>query len=122
MVMLRWTFSARSALSTCFCDLPDRAGPSMGLETIAVAETVYRYSSYDTPFWARPNSQPGRWHSAGDGPTQYLAMSANAAWAELIRNEELTTEEEVVLVSIKMWAVQIERAMVVDYSTFEKAD
>jgi RES domain-containing protein len=71
---------------------------------------------------ARANSQPGRWHSAGDGPTQYLAMSTNAAWAELIRNEELTTEEEVALVGIKMWAVQIERALVGDYSTLEKAD
>jgi RES domain-containing protein len=93
----------------------------MDPETLALDCVAHRYSSYDTPFWARPNTQPGRWHSVGDGPTQYLATTTDGSWAELIRNEELTTEDEVALVRMQMWAVQIHDAMIVDYSTFEKA-
>jgi hypothetical protein len=87
-----------------------------------VEATAYRYSSYDTPFWARENSQPGRWHVHGDGATQYLSLSTDAAWAELIRKEELRTEDEVGFVSVAMWAVAVSQAMVADYSTFEHAE
>jgi len=87
-----------------------------------VSTTAHRYSSYDTPFWARENTQQGRWHARGDGPTQYLSLSTDGAWAELIRNEELTSEDEVAMVSVQMWAVTVNQAMIVDYSTFERAD
>jgi RES domain-containing protein len=95
----------------------EKRPPVVDVDTIA-----HRYSSYDTPFWARENSQPGRWHLRGDGPTQYLSQSTDGAWAELIRNEELTTEDEVAMVSVQMWAVAVNQAMIVDYSTFELAD
>jgi len=88
---------------------------------IDVDAIAHRYSSYDTPFWARENTQPGRWHTGGDGPTQYLSLSTDGAWAELIRNEELATEDEVAMVSVQMWAVSVNQAMIVDYSTFERA-
>ncbi|HYB23843.1 MAG TPA: RES family NAD+ phosphorylase [Solirubrobacteraceae bacterium] len=91
-------------------------------ETISVTATAYRYSSYDTPFWVRENSRPGRWHRQGDGATQYLAMSTDGAWAELIRYEELTVEDEVAMVSVSMWAVAIEQGMIADYSIFEQAE
>jgi RES domain-containing protein len=87
-----------------------------------VDQIAHRYSSYDTPFWARENTQPGRWHVNGDGPTQYLSLSTDGAWAELIRNEQLTSEAEVAMVSVQMWAVSVNQGMVVDYSTFEWAD
>jgi hypothetical protein len=90
--------------------------------TVHIDRIVYRYSSYDTPFSVRENSDPGRWHDLGDGPTQYLSCSTDGAWAELIRNEEPTTEAEVAMVSVQMWAIQVNQAMVVDYSTFERAD
>jgi hypothetical protein len=83
---------------------------------------AHRYSSYDTPFWARENSQPGRWHSHGDGPTQYMSTSTDGAWAELIRKEELRTEDEVAMVSVSMWAIAVDHQMIVDYSTFERAE
>ncbi len=89
---------------------------------VHVDAIAHRYSSYDTPFWARENTQPGRWHKPGDGPTQYLSLSTDGAWAELIRNEELTTEDEVAMVSVQMWAVSLNHAMIVDYSTFERAE
>jgi RES domain-containing protein len=90
-------------------------------EVIHIHDTGYRYSSYDTPLWSRPNSQGGRWHSRGDGPTQYLALSTDGAWAELIRSEELTSEQEVSRVHIQMWEIQIDQALIIDYSSFEKA-
>jgi RES domain-containing protein len=95
----------------------EKRPPVVDVDTIA-----HRYSSYDTPFWARENTQPGRWHVRGDGPTQYLSQSTDGAWAELIRNEELTSEDEVAMVSVQMWAVAVNQAMIVDYSTFERAD
>jgi hypothetical protein len=95
----------------------DKRPPVVDVDTIA-----HRYSSYDTPFWARENTQPGRWHVRGDGPTQYLSRSTDGAWAELIRNEELTIEDEVAMVSVQLWAVAVNQAMIVDYSTFERAE
>jgi hypothetical protein len=89
--------------------------------TVEVDRIVHRYSSYDTPFWVRENSQPGRWHVRGDGPTQYLSFSTDGAWAELIRSERLTTEAEAAMVSVQMWAIRVIQAMVVDYSTFDRA-
>lgn len=91
--------------------------PVAGVDVLA-----YRYSSYDTPFWVRENTQPGRWHARGDGPTQYLSLSTDGAWAELIRSEQLATEDEVALVSVPMWSVAVRQEMVVDYSTFELAE
>jgi hypothetical protein len=87
-----------------------------------VRQIVYRYSSYDTPFWARENSRPGRWHGRGDGPTQYMSLSSDGAWAELIRREELRSEDEVAMVSVSMWAIDLNQAMIVDYSTFDCAE
>jgi RES domain-containing protein len=95
-----------------------REGPS----TVDIKSTALRYSSYDTPFWVRENSQLGRWHVHGDGATQYLSLSTDGAWAELIRNEELRTEDEVAMVSVSMWAAEIDQGMVVDYSSFERAE
>jgi RES domain-containing protein len=91
-------------------------------ETVHIQSTTYRYSSYDTPLWTRPNSEAGRWHSPEDGPTQYLSMTTDGAWADLIRHEELSSEYEVSLVNIQMWAIKVDQALVVDYSTFEKAE
>jgi RES domain-containing protein len=95
----------------------EKRPPVVDVDTIA-----HRYSSYDTPFWARGNTQPGRWHARAAGPTQYLSLSTDGAWAELIRNEELTMEDEVAMVSVQMWAVAVDLAMIVDYSTFERAE
>jgi RES domain-containing protein len=83
---------------------------------------AYRYSNYDTPFWVRPNTQPGRWHAMGDGPTQYLSETADGAWAELIRAEELRSESDVATVRMPLWHARIDQSYVVDYSTFELAD
>jgi RES domain-containing protein len=83
---------------------------------------AYRYSNYDTPFWVRPNTQPGRWHTPGDGPTQYLSQTADGAWAELIRAENLRSETDVAMVRMPLWHARVDQSYVVDYSTFELAE
>jgi hypothetical protein len=85
-------------------------------------EVAFRYSNYDTPFWVRPNSEPGRWHWVGDGATQYLSTTVDGAWAELIRAEELRSEQEIELVRMPMWVAEVHVQRIADYSTFEKAE
>lgn len=84
--------------------------------------TACRYSNYDTPFWARENTLAGRWHVPGDGPTQYLSLSVEGAWAELIRAEDLRSEEQVSQVRMSIWQVAVDQQLVVDYSDFAKAE
>ena len=85
-------------------------------------KVAFRYSSYDTPLWARNNSGNGRWHVAGDGATQYMSFHPDGAWADLIRHERLQDEDEVELVRMKMWALELSQGGLVDYSTYDKAE
>jgi RES domain-containing protein len=82
---------------------------------------AWRYSNYDTPFWARPNTRDGRWNTAGEVSVQYLAMEPNGAWAELIRAEELRSEDEVATVRMPIWVAAVNEVLI-DYSTFERAE
>lgn len=82
---------------------------------------AWRYSDYDTPFWARANTRSGRWNVAHAVAVQYLTLEPNAAWAELIRAERLTTEEEVETVRMPIWVARVNETLV-DYSTFAKAE
>lgn len=81
-----------------------------------------RYANYDTPLWARGNTGPSRWNHAGYGPTQYLCLSTDSMWAELIRTEELDSEDEVSMVRMPFWELRVHVGMIADYSTFELAD
>jgi RES domain-containing protein len=83
---------------------------------------AFRYSNYDTPFWVRPNTDEGRWHRREDGPTQYLSVTVEGAWAELIRTEGLRSEAEVALLRMPMWVADLDVHRIADYGTFEKAD
>lgn len=76
--------------------------------------TVFRYCDYDVPFWARPNSRPGRWHVVGDPPTQYWSMTPDAAWAELIRAESLRTKPDLDLVHMPLWVCRVPTTGLVD--------
>jgi RES domain-containing protein len=91
-------------------------------KAIAVAAAFFRYSSYDVPFWARPNTTDERWHSSGDGPTQYLSATPDGAWAELIRSENLRSEADLALVRMPLWQAQVDQARIADYSDFETAE
>jgi hypothetical protein len=89
--------------------------------TLPLDRVAFRYSDYDTPFWASSNTAPGRWHVPDDGPTQYLCLHPDAAWADLIRTQELRTAEDLDLVRMPIWAVRLRVGNLADYSTFEDA-
>jgi RES domain-containing protein len=76
--------------------------------------TVFRYTDYDVPFWSRPNTRAGRWNVVGDEPTQYWSMTPDGAWAELIRANELRTEEELDLVRMPLWVCRLPGMSLVD--------
>jgi hypothetical protein len=92
------------------------------IPTTTVESIAYRYSNYDTPFWARSNTRPGRWHLVDDGPTQYLSLSTNGSWADLLRTEDLRTEAEAAMVQMPLWQARIDQSYVVDYSDFGAAE
>lgn len=83
---------------------------------------AYRWSDYDTPLWTRANSSAQRWNTAGEGVTQYVSLTTDGAWGELIRSEELTTVAEVRLVRMPMWGLKLRETQLADYSTFSKAE
>jgi RES domain-containing protein len=92
------------------------------LPTLDLNNTVaWRYSNYDTPFWARANTRAGRWNVSREAPVQYLTLEPDAAWAELIRAENLNTEDEVAQVRMPIWVSALNE-VVVDYSTFAQAE
>lgn len=75
---------------------------------------AFRWSTYDVPFWARPNTREGRWNLLGDEPTQYWSLSPAAAWAELIRHENLVDEADLDLVRMPLWVCRVPGAGLID--------
>jgi RES domain-containing protein len=91
-------------------------------KSIDIARIYYRYSSYDVPFWVRPNTTDERWHKSGDGPTQYLSATPDGAWAELIRNENLRSEADLQLVQMPLWQASVEQGRIANYGDFALAE
>jgi RES domain-containing protein len=85
------------------------------------AIACFRISDYDTPLWDNPNSRAGRWNSAGEAPTQYFALDAPSAWAEIVCFNELKTEEEAAMLRTSVWVCRLTSYQLVDYRTFDAA-
>jgi hypothetical protein len=90
-------------------------------ERVDYDDVAFRWSDYDVPLWTRPNTSALRWNRARQDPTQYLSLTPEGSWAELIRAERLRTQEELRLVNMPMWVLKIRETNLADYSTFEKA-
>lgn len=90
--------------------------------SVAFSDVAFRWSNYDTPLWVRPNSTAQRWNRTREAATQYLSLSPEGAWAELIRAEELTSAATVRLVRMPMWVLRVHETHLADYDTFEKAE
>jgi RES domain-containing protein len=90
-------------------------------EAVRFADVAFRYSDYDTPLWVRANTEDGRWNTARNQPTQYLGLSPDGCWADLIRRESLRTEAEVALIRMPLWVLKINEERIADYRTFEQA-
>ena len=82
---------------------------------------VYRATSYDVPLWVNPNRRSGRWNVAGGECTQYMSLDANAPVAEMLRHEDLRTDEAASHYRTTLWQIRVDEVWAVDYSTFEKA-
>jgi RES domain len=89
---------------------------------VAWAGIAYRATSYDVPLWARPNRRDGRWNVAGDGCTQYTCLDTRAPFAEILRHEDLRTEELAATYTTTIWRLAIDEGAVADYSSFERAE
>lgn len=84
-------------------------------------DVAFRWSNYDVPLWTRPNTSPLRWNRARQDTTQYLSLSPEGSWAELIRAEGLHTVGELELISMPMWILRVRETGIADYSSPEKA-
>lgn len=89
---------------------------------ISYEDVAFRWSDYDVPLWTRSNSSSLRWNRARRDATQYLSLTAEGSWAELIRSERLRTADDLQLVSMPMWVLRIRETNLADYSTFERAE
>lgn len=70
---------------------------------------LYRNCPPATAFYWEAEDQPaGRWHGQDEGPVQYLATSADAAWAEFLRHEGITDGADLAGVQRAMWAVEVD--------------
>lgn len=69
---------------------------------------AYRHADRRFPFlWEGPGQPPGRWHDAGDPPTQYLSDTPDGAWAEFLRHEEITDPADLDTVRRGLWVVDL---------------
>ncbi len=69
---------------------------------------LYRHADPRFPFLQESADQPAaRWHSEGDGPVQYFADTPDGAWAEFLRHEGITEEDELENVRRALWAVDV---------------
>ena len=68
----------------------------------------YRFAAYATPLRTVPAWQPARFSRGDeDDPTQYLALHPLGPLAELMRNAELRSHEQVRVISTRTWALEV---------------
>lgn len=91
-------------------------------DVVAWSGTAYRATTYDVPLWVSPNRRDGRWNQAGRDCTQYMSLDAEAPYAELLRCEDLRSEDEAQTFVTTLWQLRVREGAIADYSTFEKAE
>jgi hypothetical protein len=62
----------------------------------------------------------GRWHREGESLVQYLALSSDGAWAELVRYESIRTEARRRRAHRSLWQLRVSADQIADLSTFDK--
>lgn len=71
----------------------------------------YRHADPRYPFlWEAARQPAARWHDEGEGPVHYLVSTPDAAWAELLRHEEITEPADLETIRRAMWAVDVPHA------------
>jgi hypothetical protein len=68
----------------------------------------YRFAGYTTPLRTVPAGQPGRFSRSNENdPTQYLSLHPLGPLAELTRNADLRTGEQLRAVQTRTWALNV---------------
>ncbi len=86
---------------------------------------VYRHVGEGLPaLWYGGGSttlrqESGRWHREGESLAQYLALSSDGAWAELIRYEAIRTEARRAREERCLWQILVVSDGIADLSTFD---
>jgi hypothetical protein len=71
---------------------------------------VFRHADPRYPFLQESAGQPAaRWHGPGEGPVHYFAETADGAWAEFLRHEEITDPADLAGVARSVWAIDLPR-------------
>lgn len=83
---------------------------------------AFRIAAYDTPFHVRLNTRDGRWHQRADGPTQYLSLHPDGAWAEYARWNNVRSDTELAELRIALWVVTVNVQLLVDFSDYDFAE
>jgi hypothetical protein len=69
---------------------------------------VFRTADRRWPFLWESDLQPaGRWNADGEGPAHYFADTPDGAWAETLRQLEITDPEDLRGLSRNLWAIEI---------------
>jgi RES domain-containing protein len=68
---------------------------------------AYRCAAWETPFWSDPNPLAGRYNRAGDAPATYLGLHPLTPWAEYLRANNLSTDDDLLAVGPPTWAVRV---------------
>jgi hypothetical protein len=69
---------------------------------------LFRNADRDVPFLWESDAQPAaRWHADGEGPAHYTATTADAAWAEFLRHDEITDPADLAGVERALWAIEV---------------
>jgi hypothetical protein len=83
---------------------------------------VYRFAAYSTPLRTVPASQPGRFNKGDETqPTQYVSLHPLGPLAELMRNADLRTPEQIRAIQMRTWALDVPLDDLPDIS-FDTAD
>lgn len=86
---------------------------------------AYRHVASGLPaLWYNAGSttlrqESGRWHREDESLAQYLALSSDGAWAELIRYEAIRTEARRIREDRCLWQVLVVADGIADLSTFD---
>jgi RES domain-containing protein len=72
---------------------------------------AYRLATYGNPLRTEPARLAARFHSGAElSPTQYLCLHPLGPFAELLRNADLRTPEQVAHVRERTWALRLDVA------------
>lgn len=74
---------------------------------MAVEAIVYRAANFGTPLRVEPSRRPGRFHRAGESPTQYACFHPLGPLAEMIRAQDLTVSD-VRELRVRTWALRVD--------------